>query len=373
MSETSGKPHFILAINPGNTSTKVGILQVTGCDGTPVTEVLKEAALVHSDEELSRFESVPDQMDYRLASVQDFVADYSEEISAVVGRGGLLRPIEGGTYPIAEPLLEDLRLGYGGHHASNLGGLLAAAVAEDLGVPSYVVDPVSVDEMDSVARISGLPQIERVSQWHALNCRAAARRAAHNLGKNVREVNLVVAHMGSGITVAAMERGRAVDVNNAVAEGPFGADRAGGLPATGLVDLAFGGTYEHAQLRRMLMGGAGLYAYLDTRDTRVVEEMIAGGDEKAALIFEAMIYQIGKEIGAMAASLRGELDAIVLTGGMARSDRIVDSIICRVGWIAPVTVFPGEDELCSLALGAYRVLSGQERPKEYPSGGEERG
>ncbi|MFW5896595.1 MAG: butyrate kinase [Bacillota bacterium] len=371
MPDTAEESYGVLAINPGNTSTKVGMIRVMGGEKTPAVEVLKESTLIHGDEELSRFEGIPDQMDYRLGAVEDFLADYSGEISAVVGRGGLLRPIPGGTYATNEVMLEDLRRGYGGHHASNLGGLLASAVARRRGVPSFVVDPVSVDEMDPVARISGLPQIDRISQWHALNCRAAARRAAHNLGKQPDQVNLVVVHMGSGITVVAMERGRAVDVNNAVAEGPFGSDRAGGLPATGLVDLAFSGEYDHAQLRRILMGGAGLYAYLGTTDTRVVEEMVAAGDERASLVFEAMVYQIGKEIGAMAASLRGEIDAIVLTGGMARSDRIVDSVVGRIGWIAPVTVFPGEDELRSLALGAYRVLSGRERPRRYPDAGRE--
>ncbi len=246
---------------------------------------------------------------------------------------------------------------------------MAAAIAAERDVPSFVVDPVSVDEMHPVARISGLPEIERVSLWHALNCKAAAREMARKMGKQLQESNFVIVHLGSGITVAAMERGRAVDVNNAVAEGPFGADRAGGLPATSLVDLATGGTVAPAELRRRLMGGGGLFAYLGTRDTRAVEVRAEEGDEQALLLLDAMTYQIGKETAAMASVLKGDVDAIVLTGGMARSHRITEAIIDRVGWIAPVTLLPGEDELKALALGAYRVLIGAERPAAYPGDG----
>ncbi len=372
MNRTSADTLRVLAINPGNTSTKLGLFAADGkdCEGAAewAPSLIAEQTLAHADEELAAFKSIPEQVEYRLSAVSAFLDAYPGGLSAVVGRGGLLRPIPGGTYRTNETMLTDLREGYGGHHASNLGGLLAAAVARDFEVPSFVVDPVSVDELQDVARITGLPEIDRVSLWHALNCKAAARDAAGRLGRDLEEINLIIVHLGSGITVAAIRSGQAIDVNNAVAEGPFGPDRAGGLPATGLVDLATSGKYAAEELKRVLMGKGGLFAYLGTRDAREVEERARQGDRKAALLLDAMVYQIGKEIGAMAAVLSGKVDAIVLTGGIARSDYINEGIIGHAGWIAPVTILPGEDELRALALGALRVLMGVEDLKVYPGG-----
>ncbi len=362
----------ILTINPGNTSTKVAVVSAASEDGEQTCCTLAEETYRHEDGQLDRFEQVADQLEFRMDRVWDFLREIdtdAEDLAAVAGRGGLARPAPGGTYPTCQALLEDLRRGAQGQHPANLGGLMAHRAGEQLGVPSYIVDPVCVDELTEEARISGLPQMCRRSLWHALNCRAVARRAASILGGQFEEANLIVVHLGSGITVVALQGGRAVDLTDPTAEGPFGADRAGGLPATGVVDLAFSGEYTHAQLRKIMMGQGGMYAYLGTRDMQKVIRRARRGEEEPRLLLDAMVYQISKTVGAMGSVLTGDVDAVVLTGGMAHSDFITGAITDRVAWVAEVLVLPGEDELHALAAGAWRVLTGREEPVSYPYGG----
>lgn len=355
--------HRILVINPGSTSTKVAVYESE--------QPLFVETLRHSSEELAQFPNVLDQYAFRLNSVLDQLEAASvplERLSAVVGRGGLLRPIPSGTYTINKAMVNELgRRGKEREHASNLGALLAYEIAMRANVPSFIVDPVCVDEFDAVARISGLPEIERRSLSHALNLKATARRAAKDLGKSYTELSLVVVHLGGGISVSAHREGRMVDVNQALdGTGPFAPERAGGLPVGDVVRMCFGRppydrvalTYE--QMFRKLAGQGGLVAHLGTNSAAEVEERIKAGDEHARLVYEAMAYQIAKEIGGMATVLRGDVDAIVITGGVAHSELLLDWIQARIGWIAPVLVYPGEDEMLALAQGALRVLCGEE-------------
>ena len=360
-----------MTVNPGNTSTKVAVVQVCEDDDDICSEIISERTYRHKDSQMDHFENVLDQLSFRLDVIWSFLCESQTEdggLDAVAGRGGLARPVPGGTYPTCQVLLDDLRRGVQGEHPANLGGLLAHEVAKRLALPSFIVDPVSVDELTEKARISGLPGIERRSLWHALNCRAAARNAAQQVDKSLDEANLVVVHLGSGITVVAFEQGRAVDLTDPTAEGPFGPDRAGGLPATGVVDLAFSEEYSHAELRKIMMGKGGIYAYLGTRDMPQVVRQAEDGIKKARLFLDAMFYQTSKTVGSMAAVLKGSVDAVVLTGGMANSEHITESISGSVNWIAPVVVLPGEDELKALAEGVWRVLSGREKAAEYPYG-----
>jgi len=277
-----------------------------------------------------------------------------------------LRPLPGGVYRVNQRMLADCRAAARGEHPSNLGAMLAHGLGEPAGRPSYVVDPVSVDELAPLARYSGLPELPRQSLLHALNIKAAARWTATELGRTLDEVNLVVAHLGSGISVAPCERGRLVDVNNANDEGPFGPERAGGLPATGLVKLAFSGVHSEASLLRRLVRDGGVKAYLGTSDVEgQVLPRIAAGDAEAAEVMAALAYQVAKAIGAMAAVLAGRVDAVVITGGLAKAGFLVDEISRRVGFLGKVLVYPGEDELLAMAQGVLRVLRGEERAKEY--------
>jgi len=362
----------VLAINPGSTSTKFGLMwcKAGGNDGEEVS-VLHQESVVHPMDDLRPYTAIVDQLEYRLEVVWRALQRSGTaltRVKAVVGRGGLLRAIPGGTYVVSPALMEDLRQGVQGEHASNLGGLMARALGERLGVPAFVVDPVSVDEMQPVARYSGLPELPRRSLWHALNCRAVARRAAAQLGRDLTDINLIVAHLGSGITVAAMQKGQARDVNNAIAEGPFATDRAGGLPAMGLVELCYSGRYSCAELKRRLMREAGVYAYLGSKDLEAVVQRALSGDSEADAVLRAMAYQVAKEIGAMSTVLCGQVDGVVITGGMAHSPHIVDLIRRRVHWVAPVLLFPGEHELEALALGGWRVVTGRESARTYPTG-----
>lgn len=358
--------HF-LTVNPGSSSTKVALTRVERKNEEPVVWVVKEKTLRHPDEELRQYAKISEQLEYRFRHVQSFIDELETEFSAVVGRGGLARPVGGGTYVTTSALLSDLETGIQGEHPSNLGGLIAHRIGEEMDIPSFIVDPVSVDELSPEARISGLPEIQRISLWHALNCRASARKAAAELGHILNEVNLVVIHLGSGITVAAMDKGRAIDVNNATAEGPFGPDRAGGLPATGVVDLAFSGNYSQSELKRIMMGRGGFYAYLGTRDMIEIEKRAHEGDEQANLLLRAMVYQIAKEAAAMSSVLLGNVDAIVITGGMARSKQLTSKMERALRWIAPIIVIPGENEVEALTLGAWRVLQGVESAAHYPN------
>ncbi|MGB8657878.1 MAG: butyrate kinase [Candidatus Zixiibacteriota bacterium] len=351
----------ILSINPGATSTKVALY----LDDTPI----KVETIRHAPEDLSSYKGTLDQMDYRKQLVSRFLEQNQvkpAELSAVVGRGGTFKALESGTYLINERMLSDIRAGdVQADHPSNLGALIAHEIVEGTGVPAFIVDPVSVDEFIPEARISGLPQIERRSLFHALNLKMVARKAAKELGKKYEELNLVMAHLGSGISVGSHRGGRMIDVNNANDMGPFSPQRTGGLPVTGLVKLCFSGKYGQKEMVDLLTKKGGLLAHLGTDSVEEVERRIDQGDQRAKLIYDAMIYQIAKEIGAMSTTLDGRVDAIVLTGGIANSKRLTDAITNKVKFMAKVIVFPGEDEMEALTRGALRVLSGEEEPKEY--------
>jgi butyrate kinase len=325
-------------------------------------------SLNHPAEELAPFVRVFDQLDYRYGLILELLREGGfapAELDGVVARGGLLKPLAGGTYRVDEKMVEDLRNMVGGEHASNLGAPLALRFAEEAKVPAFIVDPVSVDEFEPVARISGCPEIERPSFLHALNHRAVARKVAAELGRSYEEVNFVVAHLGSGVSVAAHRKGRVVDVNEARQEGPFSAERAGGVPAILLVDLCYSGKYTHQEMRDNLSRRWGLWGYLGTKDLREVEARIAGGDERADLILEALAYQVAQEIGAKATILEGKMDRIILTGGMAYSEELVRRIRRRIDFLGPVRVVPGEEEMGALLAGALRVLRGEEAARAY--------
>lgn len=352
----------ILTLNPGSTSTKVALFE-------DETELWSDTQRYDADL-VRTFANIMDQESFRLDAVRQALARHETPVSsldAVVGRGGLLKPIPGGTYSVNPAMIEDLKNCRWGAHASNLGAPMAARLAAEAGHErAFIVDPVVVDELVPEARLSGIPEIERRSIFHALNQKAVARRAARELGKAYTEVNLVIAHMGGGISVGAHERGRVIDVNNALdGEGPFSPERAGSLPAGELVRLCFSGTYGLDQIMKKLVGGGGLVAHLGTNDLREVERRIDEGDEKAGRVYEAMAYQVAREIGARAAVLKGQVDAVVLTGGLAYSSRFTDRIASRVAFIAPVRIYPGEDESAALAQGALRVLKGEEQPRQY--------
>jgi len=360
--------HRVLVINPGSTSTKVALYQ----DEQP----LMLETLRHSRQEISAFQHILDQYESRLAAILALLETKSiplASLSAVVGRGGLLRPIPSGTYLVQEKMIAELSdQNKEREHASNLGGLLAQEIAQRVGLPAYIVDPVCVDEFDDLARVSGLPEIERKSLSHALNLKAVARRAAEELGKPYFKLNLVVAHLGGGISVSAHRQGLMVDVNQALdGTGPFAPERAGGLPVGDVVRMCFGvSPYEglvhsYDQMFKKVAGQGGLVAHLGTNSAVEVEKRIEAGDSHARLIYEAMAYQIAKEIAAMATVLKGQVDAIVITGGVAYSAMLLNWIEERTRWIAPVMVFPGEDEMLALAQGALRVLQGQEPANLY--------
>jgi butyrate kinase len=351
----------VLTINPGSTSTKVALFRGE--------EEIFTLNLSHPVEELAKFEKMIDQYDYRKSFIIKALEDNSIDvkcIDAVVGRGGLLHPIPGGTYEVNESMLNDLREAKRGEHASNLGGMLAYWIAKDVGCPSYIVDPVVVDEMNELARISGTPLFPRISIFHALNQKAVARQAAAKLGHRYEEVNLIVVHMGGGVSVGVHEKGRVVDVNNALdGDGPFSPERAGGVPAGALVKHCFSGKYTETEIKKQLKGAGGLVAYLGTTDMREVEKRVEAGDEQAKLIYRAMAYQIAKEIGQMATVVNGRVDAIVMTGGIAHSKAFMSLIEERVSFIAKIMVIAGEKELESLRDGALRILKGEESPHIY--------
>lgn len=351
----------ILAINPGSTSTKIAVFDNE--------DLVFEKTLRHSTEEINKYDKISDQFEFRKNVIQDSVTEFGIKISdldAVVGRGGLLKPIQGGTYAVNEDMIKDLRVGVLGEHASNLGGIIAKEIGDSVCIPSYIVDPVVVDEMNDVARVSGIPEINRKSIFHALNQKATARRAAKELDREYDECNFIVAHMGGGVSVGAHEKGRVVDVANALdGEGPFSPERSGGLPVGDLVKMCFSGKYSQDEIKKRIKGNGGLVAYLNTNDVRDVQDKIVSGDEKAKLIYEAMAYQIAKEIGACASVLKGKVDAILLTGGIAYSTQFTDLIKERVEYITEVKVYPGEDEMIALAQGGLRVLSKEEEAQVY--------
>ena len=350
----------ILIINPGSTSTKIGVYE----DETQ----LMEETLRHTTEEIAQYDTIYDQKDFRKDVILDVLKEKNvdlNDIDVVVGRGGLLKPIPGGTYATTPELLEDLKIGKQGQHASNLGGLLAYDIASEIGVPSYIVDPVVVDELQDVARLSGHPLMDRVSIFHALNQKAVAKRYAKETDKAYDELNLIVVHMGGGVSVGAHKNGQIIDVANALdGDGPFSPERSGGLPSGQLMKVCFSGDYTQAEVGKMINGNGGFNAYLGTNDMREVVEM-AKTDEKAALVRDAFHYQLAKEIGSMAVVLDGKVDQIILTGGIAYNQITCDYFKDHCGFIAPITVYPGEDELLALAQGALRVMNGEEEAKVY--------
>lgn len=351
----------MLVINPGSTSTKIAIYHNES--------ELYDATIHHSMEELGRYDRIADQYELRKKSVLDALCTAeikAERLSAVVGRGGLIHPVQGGTYAVNERMLADLQVGVLGEHASNLGGIIAAEIARELNIPSFIVDPVVVDEMADIARYSGIPEIQRKSIFHALNQKAVARRAAERRGGSYESFSFIVIHLGGGITVGAHHHGRVIDVNDGLnGDGPFTPERSGGLPALSLVKLCFSGDYTHDSLKKRIKGNGGLVAYLDTNDGREIARRIEGGDTRARDIFAGMAYQVAKEVGAMATVLRGNVDAILITGGLAHNEQFCRWIEERVSFIAPIERFPGENEMSALAEGAIRVLSGVDRALEY--------
>ena len=351
----------LLIINPCSTSTKIGVFE----DET----LLFEETLRHSTEEISQFPTIVDQKDFRKKIIMDFLASKGvdiKELAAVVGRGGMLKPIPGGTYPVSDELLHDLVIGKQGQHASNLGGILAREIADSVGIPSFIVDPVVVDELQPLARYSGNPNLPRTSVFHALNQKAVAKRFAKECGKPYDQLRLIVVHMGGGVSVGAHLNGRIVDVFNALdGDGAFSPERAGAVPPGALIKLCFSGKYDEKTIYKMLVGNGGFNAYLGTNDARDVEKMIEQGDAKAKEVYDAFIYQICKNIGAQAAVLEGKVDQIIFTGGIAYSKYVIDAFKEKVAWIAPITVYPGEDELLALAQGGLRVLNGEEKAMEY--------
>lgn len=353
--------YHVLVINPGSTSTKLTFFRNE--------HMLLQETIFHSSQSLSSFKHIVDQYEFRLNIILEFLKKKKIDlniIDAIVGRGGLLRPLESGTYQVNTKMLNHLKKGKYGEHASNLGALLAYQIAKKTSIPSYIVDPVVVDEMDEIARISGIPELPRKSIFHALNQKAVARKAANDLGKEYEKSNLIVAHMGGGISVGVHCKGKVIDVNNALnGEGPFSPERSGTVPVGDLVKLCFSGKYQQNHIMTMIKGKGGLVAYLNTNNVEKVIKKVIKGDKKAKLIFEAMAYQIAKEIGQGATVLKGNVDAIVLTGGISHSNKFLDMIRDRVSYISLVMVYPGEEEMLSLCQGALRVLSGKEDVKKY--------
>ncbi len=350
----------VLVINPGSTSTKVALFEND--------RLLWHETLEHTTAELKPFPRIWDQLPWRAALINELLSAKQvkvSELAAVVGRGGLLKPVSGGAYRVNQRMLEDSEQGVQGEHAANLGCALAAEIAKKGNAPAFVVDPISVDEFEPLARYSGHPQIERRCLSHALNIHAAARFAAEKLGIDFQRANFVVAHLGGGISVAAVQRGRIIDVNDASSDGPFSPERSGGLPLQPFIGLCFSGKFSEQEIRQQVMGSGGLLAYLGTSSAKEVERRIAAGDQKATEVYQAMAYQIAKEIGAMATVMSGAVHAIILTGGLAKSDMLTGWIRARVKFIAEVLTIAGEFEMEAMAAGALRVLMGEEEAKVY--------
>ncbi len=355
------KTFRILAINPGSTSTKIAVFEN---ETLVFDEVIR-----HPAEETAQFDGIYDQFDFRKTVIRKVLHEKNVDLSkfdAVVGRGGNMKPVAGGTYRVNEHMIEDLRVGVMGQHASNLGGELAYEIAAEYNLPSFIVDPVVVDEFEDYARLSGMPDVQRKSKDHPLNQKAVARQAASEMGGEYGDYNFLVAHLGGGISVGVHKRGKVVDVNNALdGDGPFSPERAGGLPVGSLVDLCFSGKHTKKEIMKKIVGQGGLMAYLGTNDGREVQRRIKAGDEYANLVYQTMAYQIAKEIGAGATVLKGEVDAILLTGGIAYDDICMEWIRERVSFIAPVKVYPGEHEMKALTQGVLRVFRGEEDEKTY--------
>lgn len=356
-----GQRASVLVINPGSTSTETGFFEASGKG--------RVRMLDHPEDELDAYEHILDQLDWREKEIARFFDNEgleTGELQAVVGRGGLLRPLAGGTYQVTDAMCEDLKRSRYGEHASNLGALLARRFSMRYNVPSYVVDPVTTDEFDPASRLSGVPGIERKCRTHALSVKAAARREAERLGKDLQETRLVAAHLGGGISICALRGGRIVDSTDALlGEGPFSPERAGTVPLAGMLALCLDGGRTKAEIVKLLSRGSGLKGYLGTGRLPEVFRMIDQGNTEARRVLDAMVLQVAKLIGAMAAVLMGRPDAILLTGGMTHSERFVQEISSYISALAPIQVFPGSLEMAAMAEGAFRVLNGQEDPLAY--------
>lgn len=351
----------VLVINPGSTTTRAAVF----VDGREISLHPQNPPAAHS---------TLDQLPFRQRLIEDALtkADMSmSDLTAIVGRGAPLAPVPAGTYRVNQAMLADARSDRYIDHVSRLGCLLADAMAKPLGRPAFIADPVSVDEYDEVARISGLPGMPRRSMTHALNIKAAARRFAADVGRPYAELNLVVAHLGGGISITVHRRGRMIDSVDANGEGPMSPERSGGLRVDDLVDLCFSGKHDRAGLKRMLTRSGGLAGHLDTTDAIEIEKRIAAGDQKARMVYEAMAYMVAKHIAGLAAAVSGRIDAVIMTGGLAHSDFLMKYILERVGFLGKVVVYPGENEMLALYQCAERVLSGREKPRIYPTGAEE--
>jgi len=352
----------ILAINPGSTSTKIAVYENE--------EPVFSKSIRHESTDLSHFSQIAHQFEFRKELILRELRNNGislSDLSAIVGRGGLLKPIPSGVYEVNQTMIDDLFRGIQGEHASNLGGLIAADIAKEvIGCKAYIADPVVVDELQPVARISGHPAFQRVSIFHALNQKAVAKNHAHKANARYEELNLIVVHLGGGISVGAHCKGKVIDVNNALdGEGPFSPERSGTLPAGALAKMCFSGDYTLDEVRKMMVGEGGMVAHLGTNQFTTVCDWVEEGRTDACLIFEAMAYNVAKSIGAIAVVLRGEVDAILITGGMAYSELFVKQIQEQVDFIASVFVYPGEDEMAALAMNGLAVLLGEEVPKQY--------
>lgn len=354
-------PITSLIINPGSTSTKIGVFEDEA--------LLFEETLRHTTEEIAQFATIIDQQDFRKEIIINLLKEKNFDIHSldvIVGRGGLLKPIVSGTYAINDELMKDLKECKLGQHASNLGGLLAKEIADSINVPSYIVDPVVVDEMMPEARVSGVPELPRISIFHALNQKAVARRYSQDTNTPYEDMRLIIVHLGGGVSVAAHENGKVIDVFNALdGDGAFSPERAGAVPSGALIRMCFSGQYTEKEIMKKIVGGGGFNAYLGTNDMRDVEKKVAEGDQDATVIRNAFILQLAKDIGSMACVLCGKVDQIIITGGIAYNQTVIDSIRERVSFIAPITVYPGEDELLALVQGALRVMRGEEKAREY--------
>lgn len=353
---------LILAINPGSTSTKIAVFDMQ--------EKCFQKNLKHAADEIAKFEKISDQYEFRKNIIIEEIKAAGIElndIKVIVGRGGLVKPIPSGMYEVNEAMKADLRVGVLGEHASNLGGLIADDIAKSIeGAKAFIADPVVVDEMDDLARVSGHPNFERVSIFHALNQKAIAKGHANVIDKNYADLNLIVAHLGGGISVGAHRKGKVVDVNQALdGDGPFSPERTGTLPAGQVAKLCFSGKYTHAEVKKMITGQGGLTAYINTNDAMEVENRVKAGDKEAAYYYEAMAYQVAKEIGSCATVLKGEIDGILITGGIAYDKGFIQWIKERVEFLAPVYVYPGEDEMQALAFNGQLFLKGEAEVKEY--------
>ena len=350
-----------LIINPGSTSTKIGVFENE--------TLLFEETLRHSTEEIAQYAAIVDQKDFRKNIIIDLLKKKEFDIhslNVIVGRGGMLKPIPGGTYAVTDDLLNDLKVGIQGQHASNLGGILAKEIGDSIGVPSYIVDPVVVDELEPAARYSGVPELPRTSVFHALNQKAVAKRYAKEKDVSYDSLDLIVVHMGGGVSVGPHKHGKVVDIFNALdGDGAFSPERAGAVPSGALVKMCFSGQYTEKEVYKKLVGNGGFNAYCNTNDMRDVDKMVENGDAHAKEVRDAFIQQVAKDIGAMACVLKGKVDQIIVTGGIAYDKAVVAGLKESCEWIAPFTVYPGEDELLALAQGALRVLNGVEKAMKY--------